>query len=266
MPVVRAQGAHDFAHDGDDLAIHGDGVRPGGVDVELRELAEAALKNGKHVVCEKPLGMTSKETAKVTAAVRKKGAPVFAVNYMCRFFPAVLQMRAMVRRGDLGKIIHVQGHFFQDWLLHQTDYNWRIDPTVSGVGPGAPLPLAASMTDAALRLNELDALGLGAQAVSVPPFLMASTSTDADLVRDDLRQRAASGEAVGNPVGGFSHRVGGRTLLVLGRHLAVGDAFPEQRLVELAGDDVEDRLAALEKEKEIDRLLSELKSRKLLGA
>ncbi len=86
----------------------------------------AALRAGKHVVCEKPLGMNSRETAKVVAAAGRKGAPVFAVNYMCRFFPAVLQMRALVQRGDLGKIIHVQGHFFQDWLLHQTDYNWRL--------------------------------------------------------------------------------------------------------------------------------------------
>ena len=90
------------------------------------EQSLAALKAGKHVVCEKPLGMNSRETAKVAAAVAKKGSPVFAVNYMCRFFPAVLQMRAMVARGDLGQIIHVQGHFFQDWLLMQTDYNWRL--------------------------------------------------------------------------------------------------------------------------------------------
>lgn len=90
------------------------------------EQALAALTAGKHVVCEKPLGMTTKETAKVVAAAKRKGAPVFAVNYMCRFFPAVLQMRALVQRGDLGQIIHVQGHFFQDWLLHATDYNWRL--------------------------------------------------------------------------------------------------------------------------------------------
>ena len=90
------------------------------------EQALAALKAGKHVVCEKPLGMTSKETAKVVKATAKKDSPVFAVNYMCRFFPAVLQMRALVQRGDLGQIIHVQGHFFQDWLLQQTDYNWRV--------------------------------------------------------------------------------------------------------------------------------------------
>ena len=87
-----------------------------------------ALEMGKHVICEKPLGMTAKDTQLVVDAVRKGGkkGPVFAVNYMCRFFPAMLQMRAMVARGDLGKIIHVQGHFFQDWLLHETDYNWRV--------------------------------------------------------------------------------------------------------------------------------------------
>lgn len=92
------------------------------------EQSLAALAAGKHVVCEKPLGMESRETAKLVKAVKKAGrtGPVFAVNYMCRFFPAVLQMRAMVQRGDLGKIIQVQGHFFQDWLLKDTDYNWRL--------------------------------------------------------------------------------------------------------------------------------------------
>ncbi|HEY0455538.1 MAG TPA: Gfo/Idh/MocA family oxidoreductase, partial [Verrucomicrobiae bacterium] len=92
------------------------------------EQSLAALAAGKHVICEKPLGMNSRETARLLGAIRKAGprGPVFAVNYMCRFFPAVLQMRAMVQRGDLGKIIHVQGHFFQDWLLKETDYNWRL--------------------------------------------------------------------------------------------------------------------------------------------
>src|SRR6185295_6996580 len=55
----------------------------------------AALAAGKHVVCEKPLGMNSRETAKLVEATTRAGrrGPVFAVNYMCRFFPAVLQMR-----------------------------------------------------------------------------------------------------------------------------------------------------------------------------
>ena len=89
------------------------------------EQSLAALAAGKHVVCEKPLGMTSADTARVVKAAAKSDR-VFAVNYNCRFFPAVLQMRKMIERGDLGKIIHVQGHFFQDWLLKETDYNWRL--------------------------------------------------------------------------------------------------------------------------------------------
>src|SRR5580698_2164857 len=84
-----------------------------------------ALAAGKHVVCEKPLGMDARETARVVKAAAK-AKPVLAVNYNCRFFAAILQMRAAVQRGDLGKIIHVQGHFFQDWLLKDTDYNWRV--------------------------------------------------------------------------------------------------------------------------------------------
>jgi predicted dehydrogenase len=84
-----------------------------------------SLAAGKHVVCEKPLGMDARETARVVK-VAAKAKTVLAVNYNCRFFPAILQMRAAVQRGDLGKIIHVQGHFFQDWLLKETDYNWRL--------------------------------------------------------------------------------------------------------------------------------------------
>lgn len=89
------------------------------------EQSLAALAAGKHVVCEKPLGMNTRETVGVVTAAAKSDR-VFAVNYMCRFFPAVLQMRAMVARGDLGQIMNVQGHFFQDWLLKDTDYNWRL--------------------------------------------------------------------------------------------------------------------------------------------
>jgi predicted dehydrogenase len=90
------------------------------------EQALAALAAGKHVICEKPLGMTSRETARVVKATARPDSPVFAVNYMCRFFPAVLQMRQLVHRGELGRIIHVEGHFFQDWLLLESDYNWRL--------------------------------------------------------------------------------------------------------------------------------------------
>lgn len=85
----------------------------------------AALAAGKHVVCEKPLAMNSRETAEIVAAAERAGR-VCAVNYNVRFYPAVLQMRSLVQRGELGDIIHVNGSYLQDWLLHDTDYNWRL--------------------------------------------------------------------------------------------------------------------------------------------
>jgi predicted dehydrogenase len=91
----------------------------------------AALKAGKHCVCEKPLAMNPRETARVLRAARKS-ATVFAVNYNVRFYPAVLQLRKMVGRGELGEIIHVNGSYLQDWLFKATDYNWRLLPEEGG--------------------------------------------------------------------------------------------------------------------------------------
>ncbi|MFM7607156.1 MAG: Gfo/Idh/MocA family protein [Prosthecobacter sp.] len=91
----------------------------------------AALAAGKHVICEKPLAMTTRETSEIVEAARSSGK-VFAVNYNVRFCPAVLQMRAVAQRGDLGEIIHVNGSYMQDWLLKETDYNWRVLASESG--------------------------------------------------------------------------------------------------------------------------------------
>ncbi len=99
--------------------------------------AKAVLAAGLHCICEKPLAMNTRETGALVkvAASGKSGsgqALVLAVNYNIRFYPAVLQMRAMVARGDLGEIIHVNGSYLQDWLLKPTDYNWRLLPKEGG--------------------------------------------------------------------------------------------------------------------------------------
>jgi len=87
--------------------------------------ALAALAAGKHVVCEKPLALNTRETAELVAAAEAAGR-VFAVNYNVRFYPAVLALRRLVAEGELGEVIHVGGSYLQDWLLHDTDYNWRV--------------------------------------------------------------------------------------------------------------------------------------------
>jgi len=95
------------------------------------EMALAALKAGKHCICEKPLAMDTRETARIVKLAKASGT-VFAVNYNVRFYPAVLQMRQWVANGDLGEIIHVNGSYFQDWLFKDTDYNWRLLPQEGG--------------------------------------------------------------------------------------------------------------------------------------
>jgi aminocarboxymuconate-semialdehyde decarboxylase len=64
----------------------------------------------------------------------------------------------------------------------------RLDPRVSGVGPRAPLPLARSMYDVDVRLSEMDEVGVHRHAVSLPPFLFASTAEDEKLATDVVRQ------------------------------------------------------------------------------
>ncbi len=95
------------------------------------EMSLAALNAGKHVICEKPLAMNTRETARIVKTVRA-AKRTFAVNYNIRFYPAVLALRRFVERGELGDIIHVNGSYMQDWLYKDTDYNWRLLPKEGG--------------------------------------------------------------------------------------------------------------------------------------
>ena len=95
------------------------------------EMSLAALAAGKHCICEKPLAMDTRQTAQILKRARAS-ATVFAVNYNVRFYPAVLQLRRLAARGELGDIIHVNGSYLQDWLFKETDYNWRLLPEEGG--------------------------------------------------------------------------------------------------------------------------------------
>ena len=93
--------------------------------------ARAALEAGKHVVCEKPLGMTSRETGELLALARDSGR-VHAVNFNIRFYPQCLEAHERVAAGELGRVNLVSGGYLQDWLLLDTDWNWRLDPAEGG--------------------------------------------------------------------------------------------------------------------------------------
>jgi predicted dehydrogenase len=93
--------------------------------------ASAILAAGKHVVCEKPLALTAAESAGLVREAAASGL-VNAVNFNIRFYPLNQHAQERIAAGDLGEIRFVTGHYFQDWLLHDTDWNWRLEPDKGG--------------------------------------------------------------------------------------------------------------------------------------
>jgi predicted dehydrogenase len=100
-------------------------------NVDHFPMSLAALKAGKAVLCEKPMTMNVKEARKLVEVAKAKNA-VNALQHNLRYYPAVQQMRQMIAHGDLGEILIVQGTYSQDWLLYDTDWNWRLDSKSNG--------------------------------------------------------------------------------------------------------------------------------------
>ncbi len=93
--------------------------------------AAAALAAGKHVVCEKPLAMTSSESGELVRLAQTTRL-VNAVNFNLRFYPICRHLHQLVGEGGLGDVRLVSGHYLQDWLLLDTDWNWRLEPELGG--------------------------------------------------------------------------------------------------------------------------------------
>ena len=92
---------------------------------------EAALRAGKHVVCEKPLAMTATDSARLVALAAETGL-VNATNFNIRFYPLNQHAREVVADEGLGQVRLVTGRYFQDWLLLESDWNWRLQPDRGG--------------------------------------------------------------------------------------------------------------------------------------
>jgi predicted dehydrogenase len=94
-------------------------------------MALDAMQAGKHVVCEKPLA-TSVEEARALVATAARTGRRDCLNHNLRYYPAVQQIRRLREAGELGEILVVQGTYSQDWLLYDTDWNWRVDAVEGG--------------------------------------------------------------------------------------------------------------------------------------
>lgn len=89
------------------------------------------LSAGLHVFSEKPLCMTAEEARELVALAESAGV-IHGVSFVYRQFAMVQQAAAMMRNGDVGRLFAVHGSYLQDWMLLETDYNWRVDSAQGG--------------------------------------------------------------------------------------------------------------------------------------
>ncbi len=100
-----------------------------------KEIAIEAAKNGKHILCEKPLANNLADAREMYEAAEKAGVR-HCCGYSYRFTPSLALARQLVQEGRVGRIYHVFVRYAQDWI---TDPNfgmvWRFDKKVAGSGP-----------------------------------------------------------------------------------------------------------------------------------
>lgn len=94
-------------------------------------LAIAAAKAGKHVMCEKPLGLSAHEVREMYHAARDAGV-VHMTAFTYRFAPAMRYLKDLVSRGDLGTPRHFRSQRFLDWP--ETSWGWRQYRDKAGAG------------------------------------------------------------------------------------------------------------------------------------
>jgi predicted dehydrogenase len=97
------------------------------------EINDKIIRAGKHVFSEKPLAKTSMESARMVALLAQYPDTVAGVNFCYRMYPLIQDAKNRIAAGEIGRPMLIHGSYLQDWLLFETDYNWRIEPEFTGV-------------------------------------------------------------------------------------------------------------------------------------
>lgn len=119
------------------------------------EIALAAIKAGKMVLCEKPLALNGEQGEEMVKAIEESGLPNL-IWYNYRFLPAVTLAKEIIERGELGRVFHYRANFLQDWTISEDlpqggESLWRLD--AAAAGSGVTGDLLAHNIDTARWLN-----------------------------------------------------------------------------------------------------------------
>jgi predicted dehydrogenase len=93
--------------------------------------AVTLMKAGKHVLCEKPLGVSLEDARQASEVARDTGV-VNTMPFAYRFHPMGREMRAKVQAQEFGSVNLIHGSYLQDWLLNPKSTSWRVDPKAGG--------------------------------------------------------------------------------------------------------------------------------------
>lgn len=155
----------------------------------------ALLAAGRHVVCEKPLAVTSGQAAELVRLAAGAGV-VNALNHQVRFYPLNQHLRQAIAEGDLGAVRLVSGSYLQDWLLYATDWNWRLVPEEGG-DLRAVADIGSHWIDLVRFLTGADVVEVLADLATFVPVRQRPAGTSATFSGD---ARGAGAEAATVPV------------------------------------------------------------------
>jgi predicted dehydrogenase len=133
-----------------------------------KEIVMAAIANGKHVFCEKPLALNLSDAREMLASARSAGVR-HQIGFNYRFAPAVLLAKQLIDEGKLGTIFHFRGLYLQDWIIDPMfPMVWRLNRDICGSG---------SLGD------------LGAHVIDLAHFLVGSIKTVTGMSKTFVKQR-----------------------------------------------------------------------------
>jgi predicted dehydrogenase len=187
VEALAADPAIDVIHIASPNYAHADQVR-------------ICLDTAKHVVCEKPLALDSNDTGDLVARAAASGL-VNAVCFNIRFYPNCHQAKALVDSGSIGEPRFVTGSYLQDWLLLDTDWNWRLVPGEAG-GLRAVADIGSHWLDLARFIGGADITEVMADLHTLVPVrrhpagpveTFAASTGDEELIEEEMSSDDAAG-------------------------------------------------------------------------